>query len=339
MIQVQGFGAVSPAGWGVPALRSALSAGNPIPARDLSYPGSDAPLRVRPTPPPATRPEFMAHPRLRRTSPISQYAVAAALEAVGSDLSAIRAGELRLGIVFGVMCGCVNYSRRFYAEVLQEPATASPLLFPETVFNAPASHLSALLGTRSKCYTLMGDPGVFLQGLATAALWLHEGQVDRCLVVSAEEIDWLIAAALNLFERRAVLADGAGAVYLSAMGEATVELRCVTDAHLFTRTTPREMAARKAREQLGPASPGEPLFDGTIGVADADSAEAEAWDNWDGPRISPKRILGEGFSAAAAWQTVAALDSLASGEHPSAVVSVVGCNQQAIAARFCRVRR
>jgi hypothetical protein len=40
--------------------------------------------------------------------------------------------------------------------------------------------------------------------------------------------------------------------------------------------------------------------------------------------------------AAAAWQTVAACDRVAGGAAPSAMVSIVGCNQQAIGARFIR---
>src|SRR3712207_7831863 len=38
--------------------------------------------------------------------------------------------------------GGVIYTKRFYHEVVESGAeAASPLLFPETVFNAPASHL------------------------------------------------------------------------------------------------------------------------------------------------------------------------------------------------------
>ena len=40
----------------------------------------------------------------------------------------------------------IRYSERFFGEVLENPATASPMLFPETVMNAPASHMAAYLG-------------------------------------------------------------------------------------------------------------------------------------------------------------------------------------------------
>ena len=80
-------------------------------------------------PNPASRPEFLAHPRLRRTSPITHYVVAAALEATAA-LRANRDPGLRLGLVVCLQSGCVNYSCRFFDETLKDPATASPLLFP-----------------------------------------------------------------------------------------------------------------------------------------------------------------------------------------------------------------
>ena len=66
-------------------------------------------------------------------------------------------------------------------------------------------------------------------------------------------------------------------------------------------------------------------------------AEDEAWKGWDAPRLSPKRILGEGLMASGAWQCVAAIDAIINGDFAAANVSVVGCNQQAIGARFRKV--
>ena len=50
-----------------------------------------------------------------------------------------------------------------------------------------------------------------------------------------------------------------------------------------------------------------------------------------------KKILGEGLMAAAAWQCVAAVDALRHNNFSAATVSIVGCNQQAIGARFVKV--
>jgi hypothetical protein len=272
---------------------------------------------------------------LRRTSTITQYAVAAALEALGKDAAQFNQSELRLGIILCVMSGCVSYSRRFYDETLRDPATASPLVFPETVFNAPASHLASLLGTTAINYTLVGDPGTFLQGLALAAEWLNTEQVEAALVIGAEEMDWLTADAFRLFARHIVLSEGAGAIYLRCekADPHAARLRTITDPYLFSDQSSRFEAAAKMQAALAAGS-ADLLCDGLQGISRLDAPEQRAWQNWSGARMSPKKLLGEGLMAGAAWQCVAAVDALAQGRHETANVSVVGCNQQAVGARF-----
>ncbi len=337
---IHGCGAVSPAGWGMGPLREALAHAIPLPIKALSRPGWEKPLSVRQVPPPQSRPAFLTHARLRRTSPVTQYVVAAALEALGADAPLITEGKLRLGVVLCAMSGCVNYSRRFYDETLRDPGTASPLVFPETVFNAPASHLAALLGTPASNYTLVGDPGTFLQGLVLGANWLLEKHVDACLVVGGEECDWLTSDAFRLFSRQFILSDGAGALYLKANAGvgALAELQCVTECHLFSRRQSRALAAQRARAELPPCSSNQLLCDGLQNLPLADADESAAWRDWNGARFSPKTFLGEGLMAAAAWQCVVAIDALQQRGYTAASVSVVGCNQQAIGAHFVNLK-
>jgi hypothetical protein len=335
-IFISGCGAVSPAGWGVSAFREALKNNQPLPSKDLPRPGWNHPLRIRQTPAASPRPAFTSHARLRRTSPIAHYAVAAGLEALGEDAGP-GAPKGRLGIVFCAMSGCVNYSRRFYDEVLKDPTTASPLVFPETVYNSPASHVAALLGTTAINYTLVGDPGTFIQGLVLAADWLTSRRVDGCLVIGAEEMDWLLADATHVFNHEAIVSDGAGAIYLKREPVAgnTLRLNLITDSHLFHKTRTRAGAAlRVRREFLASQNGAELLCDSLQGLPRPDRDEQAAWSDWTGPRLSVKKILGEAFMAAAAWQCVAAVDALRQKQYSAATVSVVGCNQQAIAARF-----
>lgn len=336
-IFVCGIGAVSPAGWGMKSFRDALAGHEPIPTKDLPRPGNSS-LSVRQVPPASPRPAFLAHARLRRTSPIAHYTVSAALEALGEDAAKVSSGELRLGIVYCALSGCVNYSRRFYDEALKDPATASPLVFPETVYNSPASHLAALVGTTAINYTLVGDPGTFIQGLVLAADWLTDNRVDACLVIGAEEMDWLTAGAVHLLERQTVFSDGAGAIYLRREpGKSPLaQLHTITDAHLFSNTQSRAQAIKQVRTQLHKPQGRALLSDGLLGVARADQAEQSAWNDWDGDRTSVKTIFGEALMAATAWQCVAAVDALGQKAYDAATVSVVGTNQQAIAAQFVR---
>ena len=337
-IFVAGIGAVSPAGWNAAALRDALDKNEPLPVQTLARPGWEKPLRARLVPNPPARPEFLAHPRLRRTSPVTHYAAAAALEAVAGLRAIAGAGNFRLGIVVCLQSGCVQYSCRFYDETLKNPATASPLVFPETVYAAPTSHVAALLANVTLAYSLVGDPSAFLQGAALGAEWLAENRVDACLVIGAEETNWITADALRLLDRPAIIAAGAGALCLCRDPKlsAGVELTAITDAHTFSARRNRAQAARAMRHQLGKNSPGDVLCDGLGNSPRADAAERAAWSDWNGPRISPKKILGEGLMAAAAWQCVVACDALAEKRFAAANVSLVGSNQQAVGARFVR---
>ena len=327
-IFIAGTGAVSPAGWSVAALRDALAKNEPLQPQDLQRPGLDHLLRVLRVPPPSPRPAFMGHSRLRRTSPISQFAVAAALEALGPRQPNTSS---RVGVIVCVFSGCVNYSRRFYDETLKDPSTASPLVFPETVFNAPGSHISAYIGSTAINYTMVGDSGTFLVGLATGANWLVEGKVDECVVVGTEEIDWLTSDAVRLFDRRKILSEGAGAVLLRKFG--SVELSGISDEHLYVGST-KTAALQKMRAELPTQSSSAILADSTSSNGGISAEEAELWLDWNGSHISPKRILGEGLMASAAWQVVAAADALMNGSAKEALISIAGFHQHAVGAHF-----
>ena len=313
---VRGLGAVSPGGWSVSQLRAALESRQPLPVQSLPRPGWDRSLPVRPVPPPPGRPAFLAHPRLRRASAITQYTIGAAQEALGDDLDRIRSGALRLGVIVCLMPGCIAYSRRFYEETLADPATASPLIFAETVFNAPASHLAAWLNSATASYTLVGDDGTFLQGLALAADWLERGRADGCVVVGAEETDWIAADAVRLFRRDRIYSGGAGALYLGTDPRSAVELAAITDSFSYTRAQGRIQAVRKMEAQL------------SGGMAD-DEGEGHR-------RTANSALFNEAFVAGAAWRCVEACDRIRQGELPAINIGIVGANQQAIGARFVR---
>lgn len=231
-IEIAGWGAVSPAGWGAEKLTAVLSGEREAPAPEpFAREGAeDRPLRVRRVPAPVDKLPFLREPRLRRASPIARFCVGAALEAMGPDrVEAVKSGGLRLGTIFTLVNGCINYSGRFYGEVLADPALASPIVFPETVYNAPASHLGALLGSHEPNATLVGDSAQFLNGLDIAARWLLDDFCDAVVVVGGEEFDWLSAEAFELFEPGVIHAEGAGALLLRRSDSPKVELGAVAE--------------------------------------------------------------------------------------------------------------
>jgi len=347
-VYISGIGAVSPAGWNATALCSALKVTQaflPVPnntgrnacvTAPLPRPGTDKPLSIRPVPECKPRPAILAHPRLRRTSPVSHFTASAAMEALGAYTESER-----LGIIVCLQSGCVHYADRFFGETLDNPATASPLIFPETVLSAPVSHLAAALKNVQLTQTLVGDPGTYLQCLAMGAEWLLAGAVDRCLVIGAEEASWLVSYAFGFWDSNWIMSSGAGALCLTldpktGMG---VTLEGITDSHFYTEKQTRLKAATQMRSQLPQTVPNALLCDGLQNLHATDAPERAAWNDWKGSRLSPKLILGDGLCAASAWQCVAACHAIASESFSTALVSVVGCNQQAIGAQFSRQTR
>lgn len=328
-LSITGTGAVSPAGWGVATLMKAILADEKMTPsvieREIAGKKILTPVLRVPTEG-ATTPKFA---RLRRASPISKFAAAAVAEALGeARLAKITAGHLRVGVIFTLTNGCVNYSNRFFGEALADPAFASPILFPETVFNAPSSHLSAMIGSTSPNDTLVADSTGFLSGIDLAAEWIERGDVDGCLVVCAEETDWLSAEGLRYYSKNYIPSEGAAAIYLEASDEAARILKLPDGASLSFNT--KAQAAAKIRAELAPSDDHHTLLvDGRSGIPRYDSAETTTWEDWSGPRWSPRMLLGEGMGVSTGLQTVAAVEALAQGICQRAVVSAVGGNQQA----------
>jgi 3-oxoacyl-[acyl-carrier-protein] synthase II len=331
-VRIRGVGAVSSAGWNAAAMHAAVLAGTPLPSTPSARPGD---LRSWPCESrfaPASPPEKIArHPRLRRSSAITRYTVAAALEALadaGCDPAAPPPG---LGILFVMMNGCVNYTGRFYHEVLQNPAQASPLIFPETVFNAPASHLASFLGVDGAVSTLVGSPNSIMEALSTAAYWISSGVVTDCLLIAAEECDWLSAEALTYYHPKLIASEGAGALLLSAGGDGPRVSEIIGPLSYLSWQERCELlpdlAARTFAQFQGPAT----LINDRTGITKLDHAEADAWNGrpWDAV-LSPKYVLGESMGASSALQLVLGTLAVRQTQQP-VVISMPGANTAAYA--------
>jgi 3-oxoacyl-(acyl-carrier-protein) synthase len=338
MIRITGTGAVSSAGWGVTAMMEALDSGvrpglsELVRERKHGEPVATPVLRV-----PAAPSTLPKSPRLRRVSPVSKFAAAAAMEALGPERAAkVASGEIRLGVVCSLFNGCVNYSNRFFGEVLADPAVASPILFPETVFNAPSSHLSALFNSTAPNDTILGDGAEIYTALEIATEWLLRGDCDGVLVVAPEEIDWLSAEGLRLYADDAIPSEGAAALYLEARGDGPL-LLSIPDPVLLGPGVDRAAALLDAVAAAGGSDDERTLLaDSRSGVAGFDSPESEAFASWSGPRTSVKTVLGDCFGTSAGLQLVAAIEHLRRGNAEQAIVVTLGGNEQVGSCRLGR---
>ena len=174
------------------------------------------------------------HPRLRRASAISRFAAAAGLAALedgGLNLEAGKAANDRDHLRHLKRRRDLHETLLSRHRRVRRAAPPVRCSFPETVFNAPASHLAAILGITGASYTLVGDGAVGLLALRLAEDLMLNENLDRCLVVGAEEADWLLCDAyaaggflraappIELFAqppRGMVVSEGAGAVLIGS---------------------------------------------------------------------------------------------------------------------------
>src|SRR5215471_9773921 len=237
-LAIAGMGWVTPLGSGVDAVWEQLLAGTQASATTVSEEFADRVYSAFRVPESALK--GISHPRLRRASAISRFAAAAglhALESAGLKLESQNAE--RMALIFAISNGGVTYTKRFYHEIVGTGAqAASPLLFPETVFNAPASHLAAILGVTGTTYTLVGDGAVGVLAIKMAEDVMTDKSLDYCLVVGTEEVDWLLCDAYRRWrllrsippiepfskrKRGMILSEGAGAIVLARDGKITIE--------------------------------------------------------------------------------------------------------------------
>lgn len=329
-VRIAGLGWVTPLGGDVAEIWEKLCRAERAIAEPICDEAGERPYEVFRVPENALT-NLPRHPRLRRASAISRFAAAAGVSALRSTSDKIDMS--RVALVFAVANGGVTYTKRFYHDITTSGAqSASPLLFPETVFNAPASHLAALLGIEGVSYTLVGDGAVGALALKFAEDLLGNEELDYCLVVAAEEADWVLCDAYHKWRllRAITLSEGAGAVLLGRAGEVKIDI-VSGGGHFFSR---REAgcALQKIADEIA-TDRTEVAITSANGTF-IDAAESAALPNM--KTYSPKWTLGESVGASALWQVIVAAQCLTTQRLPDApinareaIVLSCGLNQQA----------
>jgi 3-oxoacyl-(acyl-carrier-protein) synthase len=328
-LAIAGMGWVTPLGNGVDAVWERLLHGDEAFATPISEQFGDRSYRAFRVPESALT--SLAHPRLRRASLISRFAAAAGLEALQTAAVKVDSHNAgRIALVFAISNGGVIYTRRFYRDVVETGAqSASPLLFPETVFNAPASHLAAILGITGVTYTVVGDGAVGLLAIKMAEDVMTDESLDYCLVVGTEEIDWLLCDAYRRWrllrsappiepfskrKRGMILSEGAGAIVLARRGPVTIE-----HAHPGGCYGKRAEAVQILERMLRELSQTETdLVISSANGTFVDQAEQRALEQVlpNAITYTAKPALGESVGASGLWQVILGAQALRHRELP-----------------------
>jgi Beta-ketoacyl synthase, N-terminal domain len=268
-------------------------------------------------------------PRMRRASPITYYMLEAAHQALEA---APWTDRRRTGIVATFFLGCLVYTIRFYRQITAEGRRfASPVLFPETVFNSPVSHVVSVLGLGGPVYSQVGDKSCWANALRTAECWLARGSADQVLVLGAEEFE---AHQLDAFKvagllrsKACLVGEGAGAILLARNGcSEGASLANVADGYSFGS---RENAVLAASECLAQFPLTCPVLSTATGWMRRIATKAS----------SGREVLGrpcatecEAATATCAWDTIVGTRLL--GNRPEIVIPYWGLSQQCAAARW-----
>ncbi len=338
-LAIAGMGWVTPLGNSVDAVWERLLRGDEASATPISEQFADRSYSAFRVPESAVT--GLAHPRLRRASVISRFAATAGLEALqaaGVKVDSQNAG--RIALIFAISNGGVIYTKRFYRDVVETGAqSASPLLFPETVFNAPASHLAAILGVTGTTYTVVGDGAVGLLAIKMAEDVMMDKSLDYCLVVGTEEIDWLLCDAYRRWrllrsappiepfgkqKRGMILSEGAGAIVLARLprrsaaeaGEGSITIECAHPGGCYGKRAEAEEILKRIVRDLSQVE-----VDFVISSANGtfiDQAEQGALEQVipDAVTYAAKPALGESVGASGLWQVILGVQALRHGELP-----------------------
>jgi hypothetical protein len=261
-------------------------------------------------------------PRLRRASPITAYLTEAAAQALDQVPGLNRQ---RIGVVSAFFLGCLVYTVRFYRQITEQGRrSASPVIFPETVFNSPLSHVVSVLGLGGPVYSQVGDTSCWAGALRTAQVWLARGTADHVLVLGAEEFEPHQLDAYHaggLFRHPLRIGEGAGALLLGRDG-AGAGLLAVHDGYSFGNAREAGEAARRCMENV---SPDTPVLDTASSWMAGPAARA----------MGSRRILSaapgpliEAATASCAWNTIRAAEMLTGSGEPEIAVPYWGLTQQ-----------
>jgi 3-oxoacyl-[acyl-carrier-protein] synthase II len=134
--------------------------------------------------------QFMPPKSYRRMGRVSMMAVASSVEALqdsGLDLNNID--KERIAIIMGTAYGSSSHIEDFYVSLLEEgPRGAHPFLFPETVPNAPASHIAMYHGITGPNNTFCQNELSAENAIMYARNLLLQNLVDVALVGGADEL-------------------------------------------------------------------------------------------------------------------------------------------------------
>src|SRR5512139_406130 len=134
--------------------------------------------------------DFIPAAKIRRLDRASQFAIAASkLALADAQFSVTQENSSRVGVVLGSgFCGLSSSEEFHRSQVLKGFLDLNPMLFPNTVPNAPSSYVSIELGIHGVNSTLVQSFCSAEAALLFACHQLRKGKADLVLTGGVDEL-------------------------------------------------------------------------------------------------------------------------------------------------------
>ena len=189
-ICITGIGVVSPIGIGkeefLLSLKSGKSGIDEIKEFDTHFSSSKKGGVIRSFHPK----DFIAASKIRRLDRASQFAIAAAkLALADARFTVTQENSSRIGVVLGSgFCGLSSSEEFHRGQVLKGFLDLNPMLFPNTVPNAPSSYVSIELGIEGVNSTLVQSFCTAEAAIFFACDQIRKGRADLILTGGVDEL-------------------------------------------------------------------------------------------------------------------------------------------------------
>jgi hypothetical protein len=184
VVHITGIGSVSP--YGPLAGLIPQSTVEPSAITAWTTPGLRRAFLVNPFRPASVVPGL----KTRRLDRLSAWALVAsflAIQDAGIDLSQVD--QSRVAVVFAAGFGCVELTEAFYQSAAANGWSGTdPSTFPETLANAPASHVALFHDLRGPNITVGSKSFAGESALIQAASLLRHGQADLAIVLAGDTL-------------------------------------------------------------------------------------------------------------------------------------------------------
>ncbi len=134
--------------------------------------------------------DFIQASKIRRLDRASQFAIAASKLALSdARFTVTKEKSPRVGVVLGSgFCGLSSSEEFHRSQVLKEYVDLNPMLFPNTVPNAPSSHVSIELGIQGVNCTLVQSFCTAEAAIAFACDQIQSGRADLIITGGVDEL-------------------------------------------------------------------------------------------------------------------------------------------------------